>query len=270
MPNYEEVVANELELKTENGQVVVSSRVVALKFNKEHNKVVRAIENKIESLTRQNWKVENLFIQSEFTHNGNAYKEYLLTRDGFTFIAMGFTGSEADSWKLKYIEAFNKMEQALKQPQVPMSMEDIIIYQMKQSKMMKEQIDQTQAVALEAKAGVEDTKEELQNMRAVISLDTTSWRTDATDLINKIATYRGGTVNIYQETRREVYELLSKRMGVNLEQRLTNKRRRMADEGVCKSKRDKLSKIDVIAEDKKLIEGFVAIVKEMAIRYGIA
>lgn len=44
----------------------------------------------------------------------------------------------------------------------------------------------------------------------------------------------------------------------------------MAEEGVCKSKRDKLSKVDIIAEDKKLIEGFVAIVKEMAIRYGVA
>jgi anti-repressor protein len=43
----------------------------------------------------------------------------------------------------------------------------------------------------------------------------------------------------------------------------------MADEGVCKSKRDKLSYVDIISEDKKLIEGYVAIVKEMAIKYGV-
>lgn len=112
-------VDNELHLQTENGQVVARSRVVAEKFGKEHNKVVRAIENKIESLTRQNCQVKNLFIESMFTHNGNEYKEYLLTRDGFTFIVMGFTGAEADMWKLKYIEAFNKMEQALRE-QVPL------------------------------------------------------------------------------------------------------------------------------------------------------
>ena len=40
--------------------------------------------------------------------------------------------------------------------------------------------------------------------------------------------------------------------------------------GVCKSKRDAMSKLDVIADDKKLIEGYVSIVKEMAIKYGIA
>ena len=106
-------------------------------------------------------------------------------------------------------------------------------------------------------------------IKEVVALDTTSWKTDSTDLINKIATFRGGTHNIYQETRREAYELLSRRMGVNLEQRLTNKRRRMADEGVCKSRREKLNKLDVIADDKKLIEGYIAIVKEMAIKYGV-
>ena len=58
------------------------------------------------------------------------------------------------------------------------------------------------------------------------------------------------------------------RGAVNLSTRLTNKRRRMADEGVCKSKRDKLTKVDIISEDKKLIEIYVAIVKEMAIKYG--
>lgn len=112
-------VDNELHLQTENGQVVVSSRVVAEKFGKRHNDVVRAIENKIESLTTQNCTVKNLFIEGAYNHNGNEYKEYLLTRDGFTFIVMGFTGAEADMWKLKYIEAFNKMEQALRE-QVPL------------------------------------------------------------------------------------------------------------------------------------------------------
>ena len=43
----------------------------------------------------------------------------------------------------------------------------------------------------------------------------------------------------------------------------------MADEGVCKSKRDKLNRVDVIADDKKLIEIYVAIVKETAVKYGL-
>lgn len=64
--------------------------------------------------------------------------------------------------------------------------------------------------------------------------------------------------------------MLNERMGVDIQCRLTNKRRRMAEEGVCKSKRDKLNPLNVIADDKKLIEGYVAIIKEMSIKYGIA
>ena len=114
-------VDNELHLQTENGQVVVSSRVVAERFGKRHSHVVEAIENKMKNLTTENSEVNisALFILTKYTHNGNEYKEYLLTRDGFTFIVMGFTGAEADIWKLKYIEAFNKMEQALKVQQNP-------------------------------------------------------------------------------------------------------------------------------------------------------
>jgi anti-repressor protein len=108
----------------------------------------------------------------------------------------------------------------------------------------------------------------VESIREVVALDTTSWRDDTGNILRKISMELGGG-QAYSQVRAESYELLSKRMGVNLKQRLTNKRRRMADEGICKSTRDKLSYVDIIAEDKKLIEGYTAIVKEMAIRYGV-
>lgn len=116
---------------------------------------------------------------------------------------------------------------------------------------------------------IEAVSSRVDSIREVVALDTTSWREDTRNLINKIVQELGGG-QAFQQVRAESYELLEKRMGVNLKQRLTNKRRRMADEGVCKSKRDKLTLVDIIAEDKKLIEGYTAIVKEMAIKYGIA
>lgn len=94
-----------------DGELVVTSRQVAEDFGKEHKNVVRAIEN----LTAQNSAVKNIMIESKFEHRGNEYTEYLLTRDGFSLLVMGFTGSKALEWKLKYIEAFNKMEQAVKE-----------------------------------------------------------------------------------------------------------------------------------------------------------
>lgn len=121
----------------------------------------------------------------------------------------------------------------------------------------------------EVKEASQKNADRIESIRDVVSLDTTSWRDDTRNLINKIAQELGGGT-AFQQVRAESYELLEKRMGVSLKQRLTNKRRRMADEGMCKSKRDKLSQVDIIAEDKKLIEGYTAIVKEMAIKYGVA
>lgn len=114
-----------------------------------------------------------------------------------------------------------------------------------------------------------DVKSDLQGIRNVVALDSTSWRDETGKIIRKIGNELGSG-SAYQEVLREAYQLLEKRMGVNLKQRLANKRRRMADEGVCKSRRDKLNNLDIIAEDKKLIEGYVAIVKELAIKYGVA
>lgn len=108
----------------------------------------------------------------------------------------------------------------------------------------------------------------VESIREVVAINSKTWRDDTGTMLRKIGMELGGG-QAYSEVRAESYELLERRMGVDLSIRLTNKRRRMADDGVCKSKRDKLSCLDVIEEDKKLIEGYVAIVKEMAIKYGI-
>lgn len=116
---------------------------------------------------------------------------------------------------------------------------------------------------------LEHVEERIESIREVVAIDTTSWREDTGRILRKIGMECGDSKS-YQDVRAESYQLLEKRMRVNVKQRLTNKRRRMADEGVCKSRRDKLNYLDVIADDKKLIEGYTAIVKELAIKYGVA
>lgn len=116
---------------------------------------------------------------------------------------------------------------------------------------------------------LEHVEERIESIREVVAIDTTSWRDDTGRILRKIGMECGDSKS-YQDVRAESYQLLEKRIGVNVKQRLTNKRRRMADEGVCKSRRDKLNYLDVIADDKKLIEGYTAIVKELAIKYGVA
>lgn len=99
--------------RSNDGELVVTSRQVAEDFGKQHQHVTQAIEN----LISENSLLKSMMMESEYTtERGRKYKEYLLTRDGFSLLVMGFTGSRALEWKLKYIEAFNKMEQAIKNP----------------------------------------------------------------------------------------------------------------------------------------------------------
>ena len=119
----------------------------------------------------------------------------------------------------------------------------------------------------QAKA-IEAVNTRIDNIGDVISLDKNSWRKDSQSLVSRIATAIGGFENI-RDCYNEVYRLAEDRAGVSLATRLTNKRNRMAGEGICKSQRDKLTKVDIIGDDKKLIEIYVAIVKEMAIKHGV-
>lgn len=101
-----------------NGVLVADSLVVADQFGKRHADVLRTIDGLITEVATQNCvtnaEPESYFIPSDYQNRGKTYKKYLLTRDGFSLLVMGFTGPAALHWKLLYIEAFNKMEQALR------------------------------------------------------------------------------------------------------------------------------------------------------------
>ena len=93
---------NLIQLENKDGMVVVSSRVVAKDFGKRHDHVLRGIEEIMSNEgVPQNWG--DLFIESQYQHPQNKqwYKEYLLTRDGFSLLVMGFTGKSKRSTKWK-------------------------------------------------------------------------------------------------------------------------------------------------------------------------
>lgn len=102
---------NAITINNSNGELTVSSLQVSNDFGKQHKDVVRAIEN----LKAQNCALTKMFVESTYkAGTGKNYKSYEITRDGFSLLVMGFTGKKALEWKLKYIEAFNLMEQKLK------------------------------------------------------------------------------------------------------------------------------------------------------------
>lgn len=93
-------------------QAVTTSLKVAEVFEKEHKHVMEAVRK----LTAENSTVRKMFGEDSYLNSRNQKQPmFYMNRDGFTLLAMGFTGSKAIAFKLKYIEAFNKMEEQIKQ-----------------------------------------------------------------------------------------------------------------------------------------------------------
>lgn len=91
---------------------MADSKTVAEKFGKRHGDVLRTIE----TLDCSKDFGERNFASTSYTDNWNRQKPmYLMTRDGFVFLVMGFEGKRAAHWKEMYIHAFNAMEERVKQ-----------------------------------------------------------------------------------------------------------------------------------------------------------
>lgn len=133
---------NEQQLVTvNNDRVVTTSLMVAEYFDKEHSKVLRAI-NQLDCSTK--FRQANFGLSYYAKKNGNvskSYPMYYLTRDGFTFLAMGFTGKVAAKFKEAYINAFNEMEEMLQKGEHAKYAEKMLMSEVKRfNKRMKEVI----------------------------------------------------------------------------------------------------------------------------------
>ncbi|MDT2398335.1 Rha family transcriptional regulator [Enterococcus avium] len=238
-------------------QAVTTSLNLAESFNKRHADVIRAIEEKINSA--QNCvQFQNMFAEGEYKDkSGKTNKMYYMNRAGWTFIAVGFSGRKADSFKLKYIDAFDQMEEHIKQQLDTSNLSPELQFMNSVVQSLAKQEQETKRI-----------ENKVDSITEIVALNSTDWRKDSRTLISKMAKAQGG-YEAYREVQADIYQELDRRAGSSLKTRVTNKRRRMADEGASKSKRDKLSKLDVIAEDKRLLEIYLAIVKEFAVKYGV-
>ena len=110
---------SDIVLSMQSDEPVASSRQIAENFEKNHNHVLRDID----SLKKDVSNFGQMFFETTAPDSyGREQRAYLMNRDGFTLLAMGFTGKAALEWKLKYIAAFNEMEKKLaEQPQLTRS-----------------------------------------------------------------------------------------------------------------------------------------------------
>lgn len=109
----------EIVLSMQSGEPVASSRQIAENFEKRHDHVMRDID----AIKKDVPNFGEMFFETTAPDSyGREQRAYLMNRDGFTLLAMGFTGKAALEWKLKYIAAFNEMKKKLtEQPQLTRS-----------------------------------------------------------------------------------------------------------------------------------------------------
>lgn len=102
-------------VEVQNKQVVTTSLKVAEVFEKQHKHVIEAIEN----IKAENSALTSFFYEGTYkAGTGKSYKMYYMNRDGLSLLVMGFTGKKALDWKIKFIEAFNAMEEKLRTPKL--------------------------------------------------------------------------------------------------------------------------------------------------------
>lgn len=102
----------DIEIFMAEGKPMVSSRLIADHFGKDHKHVLRDIKNLMANLP-ESFNGSNFGPVEYQDAKGEKRPAFNLTRDAFTLVVMGFTGPGALAWKLRYIEAFNVMEAKL-------------------------------------------------------------------------------------------------------------------------------------------------------------
>lgn len=236
----------------------LTSLEVSEMVGRQHKNVMQEIRTIISHLGELK-NQPTYFIESEYADSqGRKQPCFDLTKKGCELFGTRMTGEKGTKFAVEYIERFNKMENQL---QKPMSPAELALLQAQNM------------VALEQKVSDQGDRlvkveSEQKNMAEIISINPVEWRKKVTSLLNKIASNQGG-FEMYRAIRNESYEALEERGRCNLNIRVVNKQKVMALNGVAKSKVNKVSKLDVISDDARLTEIYLAIVKELAIKYRV-
>ena len=107
----------ETKLVYANGAIALTNSIlVAKKFDRNHRDVLDSIRELVKGCAENS--ADPMFEETTYIHpqNGQTYPMFIMNRDGFTLLAMGFTGEKALRFKLDYIKAFNVMEETIKNP----------------------------------------------------------------------------------------------------------------------------------------------------------
>lgn len=186
----------ELVFKGESNQVLTNSLLVAEKFGKEHNKVIRDIQNLSCS---DEFRAANFGVSYYISLQNKEFPMYVMTKDGFSFLVMGYTGVKAGMFKEEYIKAFNKMEETINNGgfNVPKSFREALLLAAEQQEVIENQQKQIE----EKNAKIEADKPKVLFSEAVSASNKSILVRELAKLI---------TQNGYQIGEKQLYERLRK------------------------------------------------------------
>ena len=249
-------------LTISNGQPTASSRDIAEHFGKRHDNVLRDIEN----LKKDLLNFEEMFFDTEIPDSyGRPQRAYLMNRDGFTLLAMGFTGKEALEWKIKYINAFNAMEQELRNPK-PMTANEMFSLQAQINLDNEREIKELKGRTAENEKRLDETNRKFDAVTTFVTsplTDADTWQERMTRHIRRAVEQFG--LN-YQQFHAQLYDELERTAGVDLKCRQTRMRNRLYAAGATKTECKNVSKLSIVAADKKLRAMFETILRNEIVR----
>lgn len=257
-----------LPIVEKNNQRVLTTAQLAESYGTDNERINRNFNRNIKRYkpTKHFFLLEGDDLRG-FRANGqidlspNINKLYLWTEKGAWLHAKSLNTDQAwEAYEMLVDDYYN-----VKQTQIDTSQ---LSPELQMFKQIFDSVAATQIKQKEQDKRLDAVEKKQDNIKEVLSLNPTEWRKKVNSFINKIAQARGG-YQAYQDVRNESYQLLEERAKCRLSIRLTNKKSEMALNGVSKSKIEKVNKMDVIADDARLTEIYLAIVKEMAIKYGL-
>ena len=178
---------NEIVFRGANDQAVTSSLLIAEKFGKEHKNVMQSIRNLIGG-TAENSAIAEMFSESTYLNEQNKEQPmFLMNRDGFTLLAMGFTGKKAMQFKLEYIKAFNSMEAQIKASQKPKSQLEILQMSINQLVEQEHRLSSVERDVAETKKEIAEMKQErIENGKLLLEAEVSDNKVPEISMRNKI------------------------------------------------------------------------------------
>lgn len=243
-----------------NGIEVVDSREVAEMIERNHKELLRDIRNYagiIENSTERNFALSDFFIPNTYMDStGRTLPCYLLTKKGCDMVANKMTGEKGVLFTAAYVTAFEKMRETLTNTK-PMTQAELILAQ---SQLMVEQ--ERRLTALESRAErTEDTMQKTLDIFSAPAVKPDDWAEAMNHQINTLVERYEAN---HQKYRSDLYKELESTAGVDLTLRQTRLRNRMRNAGATVSECKSVSKLQVVARDRKLRPIFEGIVRRRA------